>query len=129
MIPDDDVPRTVYIHWRTFLTIVGAVLVCFGTYTWFSRWTSYEITTVEIAQPTSRSVKLQRGFAHSFSIRVTGQIDGRASIETPHSVLELGPGAVDAHSGGDYYKNATTIRYTPHSVTSGRLLVKYKFNH
>ena len=60
MIPDDYVPRTVYIRWRTFLTIVGAVLVCFGTYTWFSRWTSYEITTVEIAQPTSRSVKLQR---------------------------------------------------------------------
>ena len=105
MIPDDDVPRPVYIRWRTFLTIVGAVLICFGVYAWFSRWPSYEITTVAIAQPTSRTVKLQSGFSHSFSIRVTEQIDGHASIETPHRVFEIGPGAVDVRTGGEYYEN------------------------
>ena len=74
-----------------------------------------------------------QGPIHSLSVIGSGKIAGNAEIIL---ILNGGPyktesltGSVNFRWGGDWYSDQAEIRYTPTSVTSGNLKLKYKFNN
>ena len=73
-----------------------------------------------------------QGAIYSFSVIGSGEIHGSAEISL---ILNGGPykteklsGKVDFHWGGDWYTDQAEVRYTPTSVTSGSLKLKYEFS-
>jgi hypothetical protein len=73
-----------------------------------------------------------KGPVHSLSVRGSGTIQGHAEVTlilngSPYRTEKLS-GQVGFQWGGDWLSDEAEIRYTPTSVTSGSLKLRYKFN-
>ncbi len=72
-----------------------------------------------------------QGVIYSLSVIGSGEIHGNAEIililNGGHYKTEKLSGKVEFRWGGDWYSDQAEIRYTPTSVTGGRLRLKYEF--
>ena len=69
---------------------------------------------------------------YSWTVKGTGEIEGEATIsvmlnEEPYLTEELS-GKVDFQWNGDWYGDEAEIVYSPISVMSGNLTLKYRFH-
>jgi uncharacterized protein YpmS len=73
---------------------------------------------------------------HSLVLEVSGNINGEAKFMISHSDTsihfrgyELQKDSTGYKYDGDWYQNHVIVTYEPENVTSGSLLITYKFYH
>lgn len=122
---------------RVIVGIGLVVVTALGVYAWVPL-SSYlkPGATVLIADPT-RSIDLKLRAPENadaiYSIRVvgTGRIEGDAEVSLmlngrPYKTEHL-RGPIVFTWGGDWYASEATVRYTPTSVKSGSVKLRYRF--
>lgn len=72
------------------------------------------------------------GKVHAIGIRGSGEIEGEATVMLmldgkPYKTETLN-GPVRFKWGGDWYSNSAEIRYEPGNVSSGKLVIEYRFS-
>jgi hypothetical protein len=92
--------------------------------------------TASIADATTAqdlTLRAKPGQTHIYSLDVTGSgsIDGDAEIclmlnGKPYKPVKL-HGRVHFSWGGDWYSQTATVRYAPHGVKRGALVLRYQF--
>jgi hypothetical protein len=73
---------------------------------------------------------------HSLELEISGDINGEAKFTISHSDTsihfrgyELKKDSIGYKYDGDWYQNHVIVTYEPENVTSGNLLITYKFYH
>ena len=106
-----------------FVFVVPALAGCSTSYR-----TACAITGAKVTENQTFSVRASSDCPSTLIVEVTGEVDGIAAITTHDGrVTSIGPGAIAETIGGDYFEEEATIGYSPGSVKSGKLTIRYSF--
>jgi hypothetical protein len=111
-------------------TLLAIAIAC-AAY-WQSRWQSVKIP--DVTRPADLTLRAQPGdewllgSVSGISVWVTGEIDGEAEIFAGSSKAQRISGRVDLRVYRDKFEPACMVHYRPNGVTTGWLVVRYKFD-
>jgi hypothetical protein len=113
--------------YRTTALIGLTLFVTFAFLGWRVLGTS-RLTISNVSKASEHRLKSPKPHPSSVRVRVTGWIDGQATLQSPHREATLvGPGPVEWRAGGDFYDPECLLKYTPISTQVGHLTVEYRF--
>jgi hypothetical protein len=106
--------------------ILIAITVTTAYFGWQALRTS-ELSITSISKPGDYRLASSKPHPSSRWIRVTGWIDGLATLEVPGlSPASIGPGSVEWKGAGSWDAGDCVLKYTPRTATMGKLTVAYR---
>ena len=97
-----------------------------------SAWPAIELKDARISTPYSFTVTAENEFPNMLYFRLTGNVDGTASVKTHHDdgrpiKTVFGPGTVQEEWACEFYKESAEVIYAPNTVKQGNLKLEYLF--
>lgn len=112
----------------TAAALIATALVSCGAYD--NSVAVTDVTKEEVIVLTNPS----SGPVHALAIRVTGHIDGEATLSVAYegklydTATVKGAGTTRVR-GGDWYSDSAVVLYRPTNVTAGELIIEYEFSN
>lgn len=91
----------------------------------------YEVIDVTKNETINLKKAPNKGNIHKLSISGSGNIDGKVEISLilngkPYK-SETISGSFDFKWNGDWYSDEAKVQYSPHAVSKGTIIIRYKF--
>lgn len=116
---------------RLFLWFTAAaIILCVSA--WLTRWPCVTIAGPAISTTQTYTISSSSDeIVDGLSLKVSGDIDGRATIQLGEvfRVHSIGPGKFELDIGPhEYYETEAKVLYLPQNVSRGHVRVRYKFH-
>jgi len=111
---------------RTAVFILIAMSVTIAFFGWQALRTS-QLSITSISKPAEYRLASTTPHPSRRWIRVTGWIDGQATIDVPgQESATIGPGGIEWRCAGSWEAGDCVLKYTPRTAKTGKLTVEFR---